>query len=49
MFELTRRNNNHHMNSYNPFREMEDFEKRFFQDPFGSFFEMQDLAETHSS
>ena len=45
MFELTRKNNNHHMNSYNPFREMEDVERRFFQDPFGSFFDMQDLAE----
>ena len=45
MFEIRpyRRNNN--PSTYNPFREMEDFEKRFFQDPFGSFFEMQDLAE----
>lgn len=45
MFELTRRNNNRHINSYNPFREMEDFERNFFADPFGSFFGSSDLAE----
>ena len=44
MFELMRRNNNHSVNSYNPFREMEEFEKNFFS-PFGSFFGTQDLAE----
>lgn len=44
MFDLTRRNN-HHINAYNPFREMEEFERNFFKDPFGSFFEMHDLAE----
>lgn len=45
MFELTRRNNNHHVNTYNPFRELEDFERNFFSSPFGSFFGTQDLAE----
>lgn len=45
MFELTRRNNNNHINSYNPFRELEEFEKSFFGNPLGSFFGMQDLAE----
>ena len=45
MFELTRRNNNHHLNNYNPFREMEEFERNFFGYPFGSFFGNQDLAE----
>lgn len=45
MFELTRRNNNHHVNTYNPFREMEEFEKAFFGNPFGSFFGSNDLAE----
>lgn len=45
MFELVRRNNNHSVNSYNPFREMEEFEKNFFSSPFGSFFGTQDLAE----
>lgn len=45
MFELTRRNNNHHVNNYNPFREMEEFERNFFGYPFGSFFSTQDLAE----
>ncbi len=45
MFELTRRNNNCQVGAYNPFREMEELEKRFFANPFGSFFGMQDLAE----
>lgn len=45
MFELTRRNNNHHLNNYNPFREMEEFERNFFGYPFGSFFGNRDLAE----
>lgn len=45
MFELTRRNNNHQVNNYNPFREMEEFERNFFANPFGTFFGMQDLAE----
>ena len=37
MFELrpyTRRN---HMANYNPFREMDEFEKNFFADPFSMF------------
>ena len=33
MFELARRNN-HHVESYNPFREMEEFERKFFANPF---------------
>ncbi len=42
MFELSRRNNsNRQINSYNPFREMEQLEK----DLFGDFFNNQDLAE----
>ena len=45
MFELTHRNNNHHISTYNPFREVEDFERSFFNSPFSSFFETQDLAE----
>ena len=45
MFELTRRNNNRQMNTYNPFREMEDLERRFFGTPFDSFFGARDLAE----
>ena len=45
MFDLTRRNNNRQVNAYNPFREMEEFEKNFFADPFGNFFNNQDLAE----
>lgn len=45
MFELTRRNNNRHLNTYNPFREMEEMEKSFFENPFGAFFGNSDLAE----
>ena len=45
MFELTHRNNNHHISTYNPFRELEDFERSFFNTPFSSFFGTQDLAE----
>lgn len=45
MFELTRRNNNHQVNAYNPFREMEELERCFFENPFGSFFGTNDLAE----
>lgn len=44
MFELTRRNN-HGVSAYNPFREMEEFERNFFANPFGSFFGRNDLAE----
>lgn len=44
MFELTRRNDNL-MNSYNPFREMEEMERRFFGPHFDDFFRMNDLAE----
>lgn len=45
MFELSRRNHNNQVNSYNPFREMEELERNFFADPFGDFFDRQDLAE----
>ena len=45
MFEMTRRNNNHMVNSYNPFRAMEELEKNFFGSPFGSFFTNPDIAE----
>ena len=45
MFELTHRNNNHHISTYNPFRELEDFERSFFNSPFSSFLGTQDLAE----
>lgn len=45
MFELTRRNNNRNINAYNPFREMEEFERNFFGSPFGEFFGSPDLAE----
>ena len=36
MFGLTRRNQD--MTTFNPWREMEEFEKAFFGNPFGSFF-----------
>ncbi len=37
MFELTRRSNLP-ITNYNPFREMEDWERNFFHDPFSGFF-----------
>ena len=37
MFGLTRRNQD--MTTFNPWREMEEFEKAFFGRPFGSFFD----------
>lgn len=43
MFELTRRNSN--LNTYNPFREMEDMERRFFGPHFDEFFRSGELAE----
>lgn len=45
MFELNRRNNNRQVSAYNPFHEMEEFEKSFFGNPFGAFFGSNDLAE----
>ena len=44
MFEIMRRNNDHSVNAYNPFREMEDFERSFFNHPFGGFFDSRELA-----
>ncbi|MBP5167499.1 MAG: Hsp20/alpha crystallin family protein [Oscillospiraceae bacterium] len=31
--------------SYNPFREMEELEKAFFEEPFAGFFHSEDIAE----
>ena len=45
MFELTRRNTNHPVGCYNPFRGMDEFEKNFFGFPFGGFFDGRELAE----
>ena len=39
---LNRKNN---MVTYNPFRDIEELEKNFFADPFGSFFRSNELAE----
>ena len=44
MFELTRRNNNGNLSSYNPFREMEELEKAFFGYPFWDFMKNSDLT-----
>ena len=44
MFEIMRRNNNHPVSAYNPFREMEDFERSFFNHPFGGFFDSRELS-----
>lgn len=45
MFELIRRNSNNNLNTYNPFREMEEMERRFFGPQFDRFFRSADLAE----
>lgn len=45
MFELSRRNSGNVMNTYNPFREMEDMERRFFGRGFDDFFRSADIAE----
>lgn len=45
MFELRPTRKNGQLLSYNPFREMEEFERRFFGDPFRGFFRSGDLAE----
>ena len=43
MFGLTRRNQD--MTTFNPWREMEEFEKAFFSNPFGSFFNTPALSQ----
>jgi len=43
MFGLTRSNQN--MTTFNPWREMEEFERAFFGRPFGSFFETPTVAQ----
>ena len=45
MFGLTTRNNNQGLRTYNPFREMEELERAFFSNPFGSFWGNTGLAE----
>lgn len=45
MFDLRPYRKNSNAVSYNPFREMEDFEKRFFNAPFSSFWGSNDIAE----
>jgi len=35
---MLNRRNNHAMTAYDPFREMDNFERHFFEDPFGVFF-----------
>lgn len=44
MFELRpyRKNNNL---TYNPFNDFDELERKFFEEPFGSFFRSNDLAE----
>ena len=44
------RNNNDRRNklsAYNPFREMDAFERNFFNDPFGSWFDHSAVSYTH--
>ena len=45
MFELRPYHRKNNSISYNPFKEMEEFEKRFFEEPFTGFFESGDIAE----
>ena len=44
MFDLRPYNRKNMISSYNPFREMEDMERRFFDDPF-CFYDVKALAE----
>ena len=43
MFGLTRKNQD--ISTYNPWREMEEFEKAFLGRPFGSFFDTPAFAQ----
>lgn len=45
MFEIRPYRKNNNSMSYNPFREIEELEKRFFNAPFSSFWGSGDLAE----
>lgn len=45
MFGLTTRNYNPGLRPYDPFREMEAFERAFFSDPFAGFFNTTELAQ----
>ena len=45
MIGLTTRNNNNGLRTYDPFREMEAFERAFFSDPFAGFFNTTELAQ----
>ncbi len=45
MLELRPLNRHSSQVSYNPFREMDEFEKRFFSEPFGNFFYSGDIGE----
>ncbi len=45
MFELRPYRRHSNEITYNPFREMEDLERRFFEEPFGAFFRSGDIAE----
>ena len=45
MFELRPYRRNNHQLSYHPFRDMEEFEKQFFSEPFSNFFQNGNIAE----
>ncbi len=45
MFELRPYRRHSGEIAYNPFREMEELERRFFENPFGTFFNNGDIAE----
>ncbi len=45
MFELRPYRRHQNEIAYNPFQDMDEFEKRFFSEPFGPFFGSGDIAE----
>lgn len=45
MLVLTPYRKNQKQLTYNPFRDMEEMEKKFFEEPFGGFFQSADIAE----
>ena len=45
MYDLKPYRKNSSVSTYNPFRDIEELERRFFGEPFGGFFRGSDLAE----
>lgn len=45
MFSLSKNNRNNSIATFNPFRDIEEMEKEFWNEPFGTFFRNTDIAE----